>query len=132
MILVPYGIFTPSPYSLGLTLLHAGGRGYKIPPAHYATGFPFEMKFHELKLFDFYCISFAFDLNFFSSLQALVTFWQPVFCRKSPPFLLLENAHIRPNWHFAVSEEILQGLSKFSRGVLRPKFFFKLSLDMCS
>ena len=36
-----------------LTLLSVGG-GSKDPPALYAIGLPFEMKFHQLKLVDFF------------------------------------------------------------------------------
>ena len=45
-----------------LTLLPAGG-GSKDPPALYALGSPFEMKFHERKPVDFYSMSFTFDLK---------------------------------------------------------------------
>ena len=66
------------------------GGDSKDPPALYAIGFPFEMKFHHQNLVDFFCIR----LKKISSLRDLVNFWQLVFCRKSPPFPLLANAHI--------------------------------------
>ena len=45
-------------------------------------------------------------------------------------FTILENALIGQNGLLLVHNPILQGLSKFNRGVLRPIFFFKWSLDM--